>query len=142
MKIEPVEKGQSPVLPPWLKFTSSRIQEPPTKKPELEETTKKSKITEQVEPEKKEIKISPTIPEEPPTEKPTTIKTTAKTEAKETTEEKTTKTTTKEESTTEATTINDVPTPDNSRTIHRPLPIDDADNHSDIQSLLIMLVIG
>lgn len=106
-----------------------------------------TEINEVVEPEKQEeIKVSSTVPEQPKTtQKPTTITSTAKTEAKETTEDKTTKTTTKEESTTEVTTIKeslieDVPPPD--RTIHRPLPKDDADNHSDIQSLLIMLIIG
>jgi hypothetical protein len=102
-----------------------------------------TEINEVVEHEKpEEIKVSPPVPEEPKTtQKPTTTTSTAK----ETTEEKTTKTTTKEESTTEVTTIKeslieDVPPPD--RTIHRPLPKDDADNHSDIQSLLIMLIIG
>jgi len=123
-------------------------EEPPTEKPattKLEETTKKSLITEPAE--KTEIKNSPNVPERPKTtQKPTTVKSTTTTEAKETTEEKTTKTTTKEESTTEVTTIKESliedapPTPD--RTIHRPLPKDDADNHSDIQSLLIMLIIG
>jgi len=121
-------------------------EEPPTEKPattKLEETTKMTEINEVVEHEKpEEIKVSPPVPEEPKTtQKPTTTTSTAK----ETTEEKTTKTTTKEESTTEVTTIKeslieDVPPPD--RTIHRPLPKDDADNHSDIQSLLIMLIIG
>ena len=103
------------------------------------ETTKTTAIVDQTDTEKtekttKKPEVTPPEENDPPEIKTTTSKPTTQ------------KQTTEETTTTKVTTIKSSIKPDDpppSRTIQRPkLPDDDADNHSDIQSLLIMLIFG